>query len=104
MSAIDKQMCLYSRCRKIALKCPHIVSQIVAVKAGIVEHDDGACWRRFVIEDRKHVAARIALETIAILGPFFLGKDRWGTWHRCGRSEKKTVIADTSCSVRTPSL
>src|SRR5262245_36017768 len=51
-TAIDKQCALYSRCRKIALKRPHIVTQIVAIEAGIVEHDDGACWRRFVTEDR----------------------------------------------------
>src|SRR5262245_55542440 len=36
----------------------------------------------------------------------FFKKTSLGTWPtiRCGRSEKKTVIGETSCSVRTPSL
>src|SRR5262249_60226289 len=34
------------------------------------EHQYGARWRRLVIEDRQHGIGRIALETIATVGPF----------------------------------
>jgi hypothetical protein len=48
-TAIDKQCAVYSRCGKAALERPHIVSQVVAVKAWVAEHDDSSGWRRFLI-------------------------------------------------------
>src|SRR6185295_19452886 len=41
-TTIDKQGALYPGSGEIALEGPRIVSQVVAVKAWVTEHDDGA--------------------------------------------------------------
>src|SRR5262249_23132649 len=67
---VDEECASYCCCRERTPKRPNVIRQILAIKAGIVEHDNDVCWRCFLIEDRKHRVGWIALEAIAPFGPF----------------------------------
>jgi len=67
---IDEERTLNPLGWEVAVKRAYVVGQIVALEAGVVEHDDGASWGRFVVEDRQHSVGWISLEGIAALSPF----------------------------------
>src|SRR5262245_37924552 len=69
-AAIDEECSLKPIGGEIALKCAYVVSDVVALERGVVEHDGGACWGRFVVEDRQHSVGWVGLETVAALNPF----------------------------------
>src|SRR5215510_1999144 len=69
-AAVDEQRALDATGRQITLEGAHIVSEVLALEAGVVEHEYGARRRRLVVEDRQHGVGWIALEAVAAVGPF----------------------------------
>src|SRR5262245_44507402 len=69
-AAVDEQCALDAARRQLALEGAYIVGQVLAFEARIVQHDNGACRRCLVVEDRQHGIGWIALEAVAALGPF----------------------------------